>query len=59
MSYYNGNASLAFFNTVFTLIKPYIPHIRYWEGLKRVMSILQRTGRRKMPTSLNPRDKFF
>lgn len=37
MSFYTGIASLALFNTRFTLIKPYIPHITYWRRPKHVM----------------------
>ena len=28
MGFYTGIASVALFNTIFTLIKPYMPHIR-------------------------------
>ena len=59
MRFYTGIASVALFNTIFTLIKPYIPHITYWKGSKHVMRILKRTGRKKMPTSLNPHDEFL
>ena len=29
--FYTGIASAALFNTIYTLIKPYIPHIMYWK----------------------------
>ena len=57
--FYTGIASVALFNTIFLLIKPYIPHITYWKGPKHTMRILKRTGRKKMPTSLNPHDEFL
>ena len=59
MRFYTGIASVALFNTIFTLIKPYIPHITYWIGPTHAMRILKRTGREKIPTSLNPHDEFF
>ena len=34
MRFYTGIASVAFFNTIFPLIKPYIPHIMYRKGTK-------------------------
>ena len=59
MRFYTGIASVALFNTVFTLIKSYIPHIEYWKGPKHAMRILKRTGRKKMSASLNPHDEFL
>ena len=38
MSCYIGISSVALFNTIFTLFKPYIPHITYWwKGSKHAM----------------------
>ena len=51
MRFYTGIASVALFNTIFILIKPYIPHITYWKRQKHAMRILKRTGRKKMLTS--------
>ena len=31
MRFYTGIASVALFNTTFTLMKPYIPPITYWK----------------------------
>ena len=59
MRFYTGIASVALFNTIFTLIKPYISHMTYWKGSKHAIRILKRTGRIKMPTSLNPYDEFL
>ena len=59
MRFYTGIASVPLFNTIFKLIKPCIPHITYWKGPKHAMWILKRTGRKKMPTSFNPHDKFL
>ena len=59
MRFYTGMASAALFNTIFTLIKPYIPHIMYQKGPKYAMQVLKRTERKKMPTSLNPHDEFL
>ena len=53
MSCYTGILSVALFNTIFTLRKPYIPHITYWwKGAKK-------NWKEKMPTSLNPGDEFL
>ena len=59
MRFYTGIPSVDFFNIIFTLIKPYIPHISYWKGPKHTIHILKRTGRKKLPTSLNPHDEFL
>ena len=59
MRFYTGIASVALFNTIFTLIKPYIPHIAYLKGPKHAMQILKRTGKKKMPASLVPIMNFF
>ena len=58
MRFYAGIASVALFDTIFTLIKLYIPHITYWKGAKHALRVLRRTGRKKM-TSLNPHDEFL
>ena len=50
MTFQTGIASVALSNTVFILIKPYIPHITYWKGPKHPMRVSKRTGRKKMPT---------
>ena len=47
MRFYTGIASVALFNTVFTLMKPYIPHVTYWKGSKHAKQILKRTGMKK------------
>ena len=54
MRFYTEIASVALFTTIFTLIKPYMLQITYWEGRKYAIQILKRTGRKKMPTLLNP-----
>ena len=59
MRFYTGIASVALFNTIFTLIKTYIPHITYWKGPKHAMRILKRNGTKKMPAPLNPHDEFL
>ena len=59
MKFYTGTASVALFNTIFTIMKLYIPHIAYWKGTKHAMRILKRTGRKTMPTSLNLHDEFL
>ena len=59
MRFYTGITSVTLFNTIFTLIKPYIPYITYWKGPKHAMRILKRTGREKMPTSLNPHNEIL
>ena len=58
MWFYAGIASVALFNTIFILIRMYIPHITYWKWSKHAMQILKRTGRKKMPISFNPHDEF-
>ena len=58
MRFYTGIASAALFNAIFTLIKPYIPHITYSKGPKHAMRILKRNGTKKTPTPLNPHDEF-
>ena len=46
MRFYKGNALVALFNTIFTLIKRYISRITYWK-VKHVMRILKRCERKK------------
>ena len=58
VKFYTGIPSVALFNTIFTLIKPYIPHVTYFKGPKHAIRILKSTGRKKIPTSLNPHDEF-
>ena len=59
MRFHTGIASVALCNTIFTLIKPYLPRITYCKGPKHAMRIFKKTGREKMPTSLNPHDEFL
>ena len=59
MRFYNGIASAALFNTVFTLSKPYIPHITYWKGPKHAMRILKRSGRKKFQHHYTPMINLF
>ena len=59
MRFYPGIPSVALFDTILLLVKPYIPHITYWKGPKHPMQFLKRTGRKKMPASLNSYDDFF
>ena len=59
MRFYNGIVSVALFNKIFTLIKPYIPHTMCWKGPKHAIRIIKRTERKKMQTSLNHHDKFL
>ena len=59
MRFYPGIPSIASFDTIFTLVKLYIPHITYWKGPKYPMQFLKRTGKKKMPASLNSYDDFF
>ena len=59
MRFYKGNALVALFNTIFTLIKRYISRITYWK-VQHVMRILKRCERKKKKSkSLNPHDYFF
>ena len=37
--FYTGTASVALFNTISTLIKPYTPHITYWNRPKPAIRI--------------------
>ena len=37
MRFYTGIASVTLINTLFKLIKPYIPHITYWKGPKHAI----------------------
>ena len=39
MRFYTGIASVVLFNTIFTLIREYIPHTTYWKGPKYAMQI--------------------
>ena len=59
MRFYARIASVALFNTIFTLTRLYIQYITYWKGLNHVMQILNTTGRKKMPTSFNIDDEFL
>ena len=54
MKFYTEITSVALFNTIFTLIKPYIPHITYWKRPKHIMQILKRTGRKKNVNIIKP-----
>ena len=49
MRFYIGIASVALFNTVFTLIKPYLQNITYWKGPKYAMRILKEPLCKKCP----------
>ena len=53
MRFYPGIPSVALLDTIFLLVKP------YWKGPKHPMQFLKRTGRKKMPASLNSYDDFF
>ena len=46
-NFFTGIASVALFNTIFTLIKPYIPHITYWKVPKHAMRVLKKLVRKK------------
>ena len=39
MRFYTGIASVVLFNTIFTLIREYIPHTKCWKGPKYAMQI--------------------
>ena len=54
LKFYTGIALGALFNTVFTLIKPYISHMTYWKGPKHIMRILKRTERKKNANIIKP-----
>ena len=54
MKFYTGIESGASFNIVFTLIKPYIPHMTCWKGPKHIMRILKRTERKKNANIIKP-----
>ena len=47
MRFYTRIAPVALFNKIFTLIKPYIPHITYWKGPKHATRTLKRTRRKQ------------
>ena len=49
MRFYIGIASVALFNTVFTLIKPSLQNITYWKGPKYAMRILKEPLCKKCP----------
>lgn len=38
MNFYTGISSIAIFNVIFLLLKPYLPSIRYWRGPKHARS---------------------
>ena len=59
MRFCTGIASVALFNTTFTLIKLYIQNITYQKAATRAMRTLNRTRRKKMPASLNSHDEFL
>ena len=47
MRFYTGIASVALFNIIFKLIKPYILHLTYWKRQKHATQILKRTRRKQ------------
>ena len=53
MRFYKGNALVALFNTIFTLIKRYISRITYWK-VQHVMRILKRCERKKKVKIIKP-----
>ena len=48
MRFHTEIASITLFSTIFTLIKPCIPHIKYWKRSKNAMQVLKRTEKNKI-----------
>ena len=61
MNYYTGISSIVMFNTIFSLIKPYLSSVRYWRGPKvaRSWSKAKRTFRHSTTKVLSHRDEFL
>ena len=57
--FYTGIASVALFNTIFTLSKPYIHTYLVLERTKTFHANFKRNWKEKMSALLNPHDEFF
>ena len=61
MNYYTGISSVLIFNTIFSLIQPYLSKVRYWRGTKvaKSWSKVQRSFRPSSRKVLSQRDEFL
>ena len=61
MNFYTGLSSIVLFNTVFLLLKPYLPKLNYWRGPKHARSyskVKRRAGTSNFKI-LSHRDEFL
>ena len=59
MNFYTGLSSNQVFNTVFSLIEPILPQVRYWRGTNRITSTKVRTISRSKLKKLCCKDEFL
>ena len=59
MNFYTGLSSIQVFNTVFSLIEPILPQVRYWRGTNRITSTKVRTISRSKLKKLCCKDEFL
>ena len=61
MNFYTGISSVLLFNTLFSLLKPYLPRLSYWRGSKKRVStkLQKRTFEKSSQKKLSQKDEFF
>lgn len=61
MNFYTGIQSIAMFNTLFLLLSPYLPKLKYWRGAKRSFSKIKRrfVNASSATKILSHRDEFL
>ena len=59
MNFYTGISSIAIFNVLFLLLKPYLPSIRYWRGPKHASTTYSKARRSTQRSKLlSHKDEF-
>lgn len=61
MNFYTGISTIILFDTIFRLLKPYLPNITYWKGSKRTKvstKVVKHTRYEKLK-KLSQRDEFL
>ena len=58
MNFYTGIPSIAIFNALFFLLKPYCPNITYWQGAKKTSTKIVKRSHHKLK-KLSHRDEFL
>lgn len=59
MTFYTGLTSIGQFDAVFMLLKPYLSHVRYWRGAKRIVRSKVRRYNYRRTRKLSQKDEFL